>query len=198
LQGLGRLLRDRGNNGGGIDIHIHAIVTGPGIVPGTIPITMMGEPPIETNTGGLPRGLFSGVGRRGSGDSARATAAVHNTDEDDDMGIFADLYSDNPAPLDPHGNPTRGTNLVPTHDEGAEGDGAALNSHAPYSRTRPGAETRPPSRLASFASQRNGRNGRNGPIPRRGSTVGRSLRNLLTPRRRSNRSSGHDSDSELS
>jgi hypothetical protein len=196
LQGLGRLLRDRGNNGGGgIDIHIHAIITGPGIMPGAMPITMMGEPPVETNTGGLPRGLFSGVSRRGSGDSARATVAVPNTDEDDDMGIFADLYSENPAPLDPHGNPIRDIHIVPNDDEGAEGDGVALNSHAAYSRTRPGPDTRSPSRLGSFATQRNGRNG---PSPRRGSTVGRSLRNLLTPRRRSHRSSGHDSDSELS
>jgi hypothetical protein len=195
LQGLGRLLRDRGNNGGGIDIHIHAIVTGPGIVPGTIPMTIMGEPPMETNTGGLPRGLFSGGGRRGSGESARATSVIHNTDEEDDMGIFADLYSENPAPLDPHGNPIRDTNTAPTHDEGAEGDGAELNSHAAYSRTRSGLETRPTSRLGSFASQRNGRNGHS---PRRGSTVGRSLRNLLSPRRRSHRPSGHDSDSELS
>lgn len=198
LQGLGRLLRERGNNGGGgIDIHIHAIVTGPGIGPGTMAVMggPLGGPPIETNTGDVPRGLFSGVGRRGvgSGDSARVTAAIPNTDEDD-MGIFADLYSENPAPLDPQGNPTTDTNApAGTHrdDERAGSDGAALNSHVAYGRTRTGPETRSPSRLGSYSSQRNGRSG---PSPRRGSAVGRSLRNLLSPRRRS---SANDSDSEL-
>jgi len=101
LQGLGRLLRQRennggtegnGNGGGGIDIHIHAIVTGPGVGAGTGGgLAVLGDPQVAV---ARPT-LFS--------NTRRVTAAerpIPNPTDEEDMGIFADLYSENPSPVD--------------------------------------------------------------------------------------------------
>jgi len=118
LQGLGRLLRQRetnGGNGGGIDIHIHAIVTGPGVGNGGGGMTIIGS-----ETGGS--GASGGGGGGGGGGALTGTAsrpspfsigsrstpispespriAQPETTDEDDLGIFADLYSDNPSPID--------------------------------------------------------------------------------------------------
>ena len=198
---LGRLLRDRGNNenndGGGpaIDIHIHAIVTAPGVIPGALGMAMMpGIPPPplvnatnltpSTNTGS--RGLFSS--RRGGG-SLESHRAATNTD-DDDMGIFADLYSENPPPLDPYDSATSNVTEAggngaarPRHEEENEDASTSQVLHGP---TRPVQES--PSRSTS-SSQRSSQ------TPRRSrSSIGRVFRGMMGSSRR--RSSEHDSDSE--
>ncbi|KAI2494322.1 endoplasmic reticulum stress-induced pre-emptive quality control [Fragilaria crotonensis] len=96
LAGLGRLIRQReagGMGGGGIDIHIHAIVTGP-TAGGTTGMTFLGEPQIAS-----PRPtLFSSHSRR-SGIAEPRIPPSPPIDEEE-LGIFSDLYSDNPAPVD--------------------------------------------------------------------------------------------------
>jgi len=108
--GLGQLLRGGAGGGGGIDIHIHAVVTGPGGTFGTgtgINTTILGG---GTAVGG-PRNLFS-TNRRNS----PASSVIRNgsspgsylgtrrriaASDDDDRGIFDELYSETPAPIDP-------------------------------------------------------------------------------------------------
>ena len=207
LGGLGRLLRERGSNGGGgIDIHIHAVVTGPGVGPpgalgmammGGGPTMMAGPPPTVAPT--TPRGgFFSGVGRRGGGGSDQIhDTPVSNADEDDN--IFADLYSENPDPIDPHGSPPSGHSdgTAGNHQEEVAETDEEFTSRVAYGESRSGLavsshEARSPSRLSSFSSQRSGRSGNS---PRRGSTIGRVFRRVLGQGRRS--SSHHDSDSDL-
>lgn len=107
-EGLGRLLGDRGT--GGIDIHIHAVVTGPGLE-GGIGVT--------TGTAGTLSDLLSAASttaspprnRRGNQPATSSPAAAPfvtptrvtelTTGDDDDDGIFSDLYTENPAPIDP-------------------------------------------------------------------------------------------------
>ena len=105
LQGLGRLIRQRETGGGGIDIHIHAFVTGPGVGPGT-GFTMVGDPRVGDIGGpSMTRGTgFAGLSslhrrhRRSHSDfRAPIVAATVNEDE---MGIFSELYSENPSPVD--------------------------------------------------------------------------------------------------
>lgn len=95
LQGLGRLIRQRetgGTGGGGIDIHIHAIVTGPAVGNGTMAV--IGEPQITP-----PRPtLFSSNSRR-SGIAEPRIPPSAPVDEEE-LGIFSDLYSENPTPVD--------------------------------------------------------------------------------------------------
>lgn len=203
---LGRLLRERGNNdnnndGGGpaIDIHIHAIVTGPGIGPGAaMGMAMMpgGPPPppplVNTTTAPTtnngPRGLFSS--RRG-GNAAESQRATTATTEDDDMGIFADLYSENPSPLDPNNSSESndtGTDGLPAspgrslldQDVGNEGSSPSRSAHGPL---QSGRET--PSRPTGFSTRRS---------PRRRSSIGRVFRSVLGQSR--HRTSSHDSDSD--
>lgn len=108
LQGLGRLFRDRpaGGGGNGIDIHIHAIVTTPGVgggafglgggIGGGIGATTLADLTNPSPTGLTSRGLFS---RRSQG-LMSMTAASAQQDEDD-LGLFSDLYTENPAPVNP-------------------------------------------------------------------------------------------------
>jgi hypothetical protein len=87
------------NNGGGpaIDIHIHAIVTGPGVGPGSMDMTMILGPllpqlgianTVTASANSGPRGLFCNRQFGGAASDVQPPAQV--TDEDD-MGIFADL-----------------------------------------------------------------------------------------------------------
>lgn len=96
LAGLSRLLRQREvgtmGGGGGIDIHIHAIVTGPTI--GGAGFALLGDPQIAA-----PRpALFSSHSRRSGITETRIPVAAPIDDEE--LGIFADLYSENPSPVD--------------------------------------------------------------------------------------------------
>ena len=120
VQGLGRLLRNQGTNGenGGIDIHIHAVVTAPGMPPGAgiVPgaggggvgggggpgggggaaalALGLGGGPLGTAT--TPPDLFANT-RRATAQRVRATLLEQN----DDMGIFDELYSETPDPVSP-------------------------------------------------------------------------------------------------
>lgn len=96
LQGLGRLIRQRETNGstggGGIDIHIHAIVTGPAVGNGTMAI--IGDPQISA-----PRpALFTSDSRRSGFAEPRISLSAPVDEEE--LGIFSDLYSENPTPVD--------------------------------------------------------------------------------------------------
>ncbi len=105
-----RVMRMGGANGGtrgsglgggpGIDIHIHAIVTGPGMGGigglGGFPFDSFGVGNIMPTV--LPRSnhnhLFS---------AAAATAAASPTINNDDADLFSELYSESPDPVNLHG-----------------------------------------------------------------------------------------------
>ncbi len=129
--GLGQLLRggSLGGGGGGIDIHIHAVVTGPGMTPGGVGITTLGGGgalAAATGLGGT-RNLFSSTQRRStntnsilrtsrpsSGSLLSSRRRIHLSDDEEDTGIFAELYSETPEPIDPNGSPMPGERLSPT------------------------------------------------------------------------------------
>jgi hypothetical protein len=122
--GLGRLLRDRGAGGvgGGIDIHIHAVLTAPGVAPGGLGIATLGGGAGGTGTFAGTRNLFS-VARAGgsrSGGSllrSRNSPSFANTDPDSDddyNDLFSELYSENPPPVDPNGSQGPGERPIGT------------------------------------------------------------------------------------
>jgi hypothetical protein len=120
VQGLGRLLRSRGGTGG-IDIHIHAVVTGTGTSGGGL--TVLGAPSSVTGTRGAAAarfaatrpsegtGHFLSLGRgsssRSSSSNFRRSRAPVAQPDDEDADIFSELYSDNPEPIDPNRSPER-------------------------------------------------------------------------------------------
>lgn len=123
--GIGQLLRGGtigGGGSGGIDIHIHAVVTAPGMATGGLGITTLGGGGALTATGiGGTRNLFSTTQRRNSSTtsilrtsrtpsgSLLSSRRRNNPSEDeDDAGIFAELYSETPEPIDPNGSPLPG------------------------------------------------------------------------------------------
>jgi hypothetical protein len=118
--GLGQLLRGGAVGGGGIDIHIHAVVTGPGGTFGTgtgNAATLLGG----TAVGG-PRNIFSTNRRTSinnntnnsgssvtrnrsrSGSFASIRRRVTPPEDGDAGGIFDELYSETPEPIDPNGS----------------------------------------------------------------------------------------------
>mmetsp|Transcript_69378 Transcript_69378/g.104640 ORF Transcript_69378/g.104640 Transcript_69378/m.104640 type:complete len:879 (+) Transcript_69378:171-2807(+) len=114
--GLGRLLSTRGGGGGGnggIDIHIHAVVTAPGVTPGG----GIGIGALDNGTTGTAlgtRNLFSSTARERSSRNASSilrnrsiTPITPSADEDDEetLGLFSELYSENPEPVNPNGTP---------------------------------------------------------------------------------------------
>jgi len=90
-----------GGGGGGIDIHIHAIVTGPGVGPNGMGLAMLGG----GGGGGLTTAspLRSPTITRNSEAIPPLTPITPPSDNNDDMDLFSDLYSENPQPVDPHG-----------------------------------------------------------------------------------------------
>jgi len=145
-QSLGSILRERGNGGGGgsggIDIHIHAVVTTPGGGGGGgLGLAALGSP-IPTATV-IAAGGASGNGGGGSIGTGRTlfatrdrgsrtpsilrsrhshatTPMTHTNDEIEDTSLFAELYSENPGPVDPNGSPepdARRASLPPTMDD---------------------------------------------------------------------------------
>ena len=120
---LARLLQ-RGSGGGsgdnGIDIHIHAIVTAPGVSPGGMGIaTLSSSGGSPTATLGGARNLFSSNRNslRADGGILRSGASmasnnnfVEPTNEEDYSDLFSELYSESPTPIDPNGSPVRGEN----------------------------------------------------------------------------------------
>ena len=135
-QGLGRLLRERGA-GGGIDIHIHAVVTAPGLPTGGLGLTAIGAGGAGLGGVGAVGGLFGataaldpaneaptspfstrgGLIRPGSSRltlSRSPPTPVGAGDDEDDDGIFSELYSDNPDPIDPSRPPGTTSNPLST------------------------------------------------------------------------------------
>lgn len=122
--GIGQLLRGGsiGGGGGGIDIHIHAVVTAPGMTTGGLGITTLGGGGALAATGiGGTRNLFSTTQRRNSsttsilrtsrtpsGSLLSSRRRNNLTEDEDDGGIFAELYSETPEPIDPNGSPLPG------------------------------------------------------------------------------------------
>jgi len=105
-QGLGRLLR--GGNGGGIDIHIHAVVTSPGVTPGALGLaTLGGSPPATAGN------VFSQTrDRRNTGPLLRMHTPAMLLEDEDDNGIFSELYSENPTPVNPNQTPNEPDNRL--------------------------------------------------------------------------------------
>lgn len=151
LQLLGRILRDRDGSGGGggIDIHIHAVVTAPGM-------TADGD----NGGGGGPAGglrtLLTGMDSptTGSNGTTRPTATLADDldflptarrvpsvlqQQDDDLGIFSELYSENPEqPLTPRASAVvagpssarhSGTESAPTSSQSASAPSSRQRSH---------------------------------------------------------------------
>jgi hypothetical protein len=201
LLGLGRLFRDRGGNNGngaGIDIHIHAIVTGPGMPPTTIDgggnggvggaaglgFATFGGPTIAAATLGSARNTLSPSRERGS--SAHSLLRMRTpppVEDDEDFGIFSDLYSESPDPVDPTASPG--------HDRtGREASAASIDPDflTRLGHTSPRASTTntgrsdpsgaSPSRHSSTNSDASSsrRSSANGTSPRRGSMLGRLFR----------------------
>ena len=139
-EGLGRLFRDRGAGSGGIDIHIHAVVTAPGIdgaigfaaltggegagggapFPVATPVTGQDTTTNVTHGGlgslfGGPASQRRGVSRRFRSTTAATTISDTTMEEqpmtgetnvvEDDLDLFADLYSETPDPINPN-NPS--------------------------------------------------------------------------------------------
>lgn len=120
LTGLARLLRDRGTGTGGIDIHIHAVVTAPsGMGAGTVgtigggglnllsPVGGITATNINETAPGTPNdnltstfgSLFSSSRRQSPSASQSAVPTFQRND--DDLGIFEELYSETPEPINP-------------------------------------------------------------------------------------------------
>jgi hypothetical protein len=167
LAGLGRLLRhgnSNNNNGdGGIDIHIHAIVTGPGIGPAAL---AMGQPQANTITRANGTGRPPSRTRRSSRN--RNTSIPSSTDDLSD-GIFDALYSENPTPLDPHGESQITNESVPN---GLRQENTGTSELAPLSSLTTDLPT-----VGSRVSSARSANRR-----RRGSVLSRLLRRVLSRR----------------
>eukprot|EP01083_Nonionella_stella_P081208 223575_1 len=79
-----------GNGTGGIDIHIHAIVTGPG---GGI----TGPVGLEGLAGLMPPPTTTSPTNNNSGLDASAVRPTAAVDDEDDLGLFSDLYAEEGA-----------------------------------------------------------------------------------------------------
>ena len=113
-EGLGRLLRE--GNGGGIDIHIHAVVTTP---TGATAALFARDP--------TPRArLLSPPTAATSTFLAPSHAEPINTVEDD--GIFAALYSENPEPVNMNGNDHNSEESARIHNQASTGSSSVNNS----------------------------------------------------------------------
>jgi len=98
--GLGRI-----NGGGGIDIHIHAVVTAPGTGTDGLSLATLGGGGSTTTT--TASNLLSQVrDRRNSLMRLRRPVTPQQQqeeeEEEEDMGIFSELYSENPDSVDPN------------------------------------------------------------------------------------------------
>jgi hypothetical protein len=99
-QGIGRMLRERGVGGNGIDIHIHAVVTAPG---GNVGLATLGGTGLGSRNRSTPTST-----------SARTQEPHMLQEDDDDLGIFAELYSESPDPIDPSSPGMNGLHVEPS------------------------------------------------------------------------------------
>jgi hypothetical protein len=201
LFGLGRLLRDRGGNNGngtGIDIHIHAVVTAPGMPPTTIDgggtggvggagglgFATFGSPTLATTTLGSTRNTLSPSRERGSGTHSMLRRRTPTPiEEDEDFGIFSDLYSESPDPVDPTVSPGHDRTGREASAAGTDPDFLSRLGHtSPRASTTNSGRSDPsgasPSRHSSTNSDASSsrRSSSNGASPRRGSMLGRLFR----------------------
>jgi hypothetical protein len=108
---LARLIRTtagggRNGDGPGIDIHIHAVVTGPGMLGGGTTTTATGTTtPLQSI---LRNGNTSSLANRAL-DSLSPPAPTQVLNEED-QGLFSELYSESPVPLNMHGSASATTN----------------------------------------------------------------------------------------
>eukprot|EP00956_Cyclotella_meneghiniana_P016561 scaffold26142_cov21-Cyclotella_meneghiniana.AAC.2 len=121
---LGRLIRMGGvtNNGGGrndndgpgIDIHIHAVVSGPGMPPpaggGGGGTTTVASTPLHSI---LRNGGISSTSNRELRNLPLALQAMN----EEDQGLFSELYTETPTPLNMHGS----DNVVNAEETGSCG-----------------------------------------------------------------------------
>jgi hypothetical protein len=158
--GLGRLLRERGaggggGGGGGIDIHIHAVVTSPGIVPGGLGLAALGggTPTLMgtalgggTPTLGTTRNLFSSARDRTNRSTPTSSIlrpsrhvsssfASNSHESEEDTGLFSELYSETPAPVDPNGSPEPGERRASLPDRSAHHEDTTSDFLARINRT---------------------------------------------------------------
>jgi len=138
---LARLLqRGSGSGDNGIDIHIHAIVTAPGVSPGGMGIaTLSSGSGSPTATLGGARNVFSnrnnvrvdgGILRSGTSLSSNV---VEPTDEEDYSDLFSELYSESPTPIDPNSSPVREENetIITSSANRNSDDDDAENNRSP-------------------------------------------------------------------
>lgn len=97
-----------GSNGAGIDIHIHAIMTGPGGIgggegnfSGTPGLLHNSMPSVATTSTSLPQNMLLNseipdVHANSSSHFAENRTVSVNLSDNDDIGLFSDLYSDTP------------------------------------------------------------------------------------------------------
>jgi hypothetical protein len=104
-----------GGGGPGIDIHIHAIVTGPGMGG----IGGLGGFAID-NTGGIGGGGATTMDTPRNNDSpffARESSPPWNINrDDDDADLFSELYSESPDPVNLHGEEDTRVNGIRVND----------------------------------------------------------------------------------
>lgn len=204
ILGLGRLLRERGAGGGGsgagIDIHIHAVVTAPGMSPtggtGGLGFATLGGGTGTLGTTGLRNSLTPG--RRTSGSSI--SSRLRNNSQSllqhhDDDGLFSELYSENPTPVDPNGSPepdsrerSGGSDNNRHHNRhttsSSDGDFLSRLTHprssqssTPTRSSRTSSSAASPSRVSRTSSDGSSRrNSHNNSSPRRSSMIGRLFR----------------------
>ena len=193
---LGRLLRDR-DSGGGIDIHIHAVVTAPGGMVMDPPAATAGNVPTTTTTTG--GGLGALLASLGSPTTATTTNPVsparannNNTyddsladlartapDEDeptldDEMGIFSELYG---SPAEPAVTPSpprrRYGSSAQSHQSPNDDSSSNDNDNNTSSPRRP---TSPPRATRARGSHGTNNSSTPSPNPRRQGFLGRFLR----------------------
>jgi Ubiquitin family len=192
-EGLGRLLR--GNGTGGIDIHIHAVVTAPGLegAIGLAALTGGTAIPVATPvvnatvanaspSGGLS-GLFGGGSPRESRSRgvsvrrARTTAADNSLmppsmdSPEEDSDLFAELYSETPEPINPNGTSSSTTaHSTPSTGTSVRSmersvSASGASFHRSRSRSRSIRRMLPQNLHASFNTGNGGENNSNTEMP---------------------------------
>lgn len=153
--------------GGELAIHIQAVFTSPGNTGGTGMMTLGtgggDAAQISTAPFGGTRSLFSSVrnGRssllRSRSNQISANSAV---DDDDDDSLFSELYSANPAPIDPNTSNSPTPSPSPRSDEGNRS--SFVNDSTPNS-TDPSIHNSIPRRRSSLYQSRRPSSERRGP-----------------------------------
>jgi hypothetical protein len=189
--GLTRLLR--GNGGGGIDIHIHAVVTAPGLDGGIglAALAAAGSPstpvaaPVAPAQAASPLGALGTLfgsrdasSRRGSR-RVRSSASQPSSVNDDDSGIFAELYSETPEPINPNSPTNVSSTSIPPDTSQLQREWTSQDDSSAGAVSSPsGSRSRANRRLPLSASGMSG----NISIGASSSTTSTANSNAMTPR----------------